>query len=122
MAQGKKYEPNDEDRSLALKMAGYCTFEQIAAVLKISSDTLVKYYKEDLDAKKVIVGTQVASKLVEKALRGDNACMMFYLKTQFGWRETTHHELTGKDGAAIQPVLMFGNDAPVDNKDTKASS
>jgi len=50
MQQGKKYEPTDENKKLVKTLAAVgITFEDIATKLDISSDTLVKYYKKELD-------------------------------------------------------------------------
>lgn len=106
MAQGKKYDPNEKDLQLVTQMAAVgINHEQIAAVIGITHETLVKYYKEPLETSKSKAITKVAGTLYNKALKGDNACMIFYLKTQGGWRETTHHEVTGKDGAPMLAVI-----------------
>lgn len=40
--------------------------------------------------------------LIQKALGGDSASAMFYLKCQAGWKEKSQHEISGPDGGAIQ--------------------
>ncbi len=48
------YEPTDEGRKLARTLSAVgIPYEDIAAKLEISSDTLVKYYKPDLDAGRI---------------------------------------------------------------------
>ena len=39
----------------------------------------------------------VSQGLLKKAREGDNAAMMFYLKTQAGWKETTHVQQETKE-------------------------
>lgn len=74
-------------------MAGHgATLDQIATVLGISPRTLDHWLKrEDVQAcykrGKLRAIDQVAGKLYAKALAGDVASMIFYLKTQAGWRE-----------------------------------
>lgn len=102
----KKHEATDQNKSLVTQMcAAGISHEQIAAVMQISADTLTKYYDQELSTAKSKVIAKVAGTLVNKALKGDNTCMIFYLKTQGGWRETQHHEVTGKDGKDIIPVI-----------------
>lgn len=40
---------------------------------------------------------KVAGNLVSKAMEGDTASMLFYLKTQAGWKETTHVQQETKE-------------------------
>ena len=47
MAQGKKHEPTQQDRDTARRLSALgVPHEDIALRLKISSDTLVKYYQD----------------------------------------------------------------------------
>jgi len=102
MAQGKKYTPSDKDQQLVTQMAAVgITQEQIAAVIGITHETLNKYYQEELLTAKSKVIAKVAGTLVNKALKGDNTCMIFYLKTQGGWRETNNLEVEHKGSVAI---------------------
>jgi hypothetical protein len=39
---------------------------------------------------------------VQKALSGDTASAIFFLKTQARWRETERHEITGADGGPLE--------------------
>ena len=91
MAQGKKYNPNDQDKQLVMQMSAVgISQEQIAAVIGITHETLNKYYKTELETSKSKAIAKIGGTLYNKALKGDNTCMIFYLKTQGGWRETTH--------------------------------
>jgi len=106
MAQGKKYIPTDADKQLVMQMAAVgIAQEQIAAVIGLSVDTMVKHYKHEIETSKSKAIAKIGGTLYNKALKGDNTCMIFYLKTQGGWRETSHHEITGKDGAEFKPIL-----------------
>lgn len=46
--------------------------------------------------------TNIGKSLINKALAGDVTSMIFYLKTQAGWKETSVNEITGVDGEAIK--------------------
>ncbi len=47
----------------------------------------------------------IAQSLIQKARGGDTASMIFYLKTQAGWRETDRLEHTGPDGGPVTTVV-----------------
>jgi len=84
------------------KLSGILTIDQMSDYLGITRATfyaimrrqpeVAKRYKKGRSS---IIGA-VGKNLVQKALTGDNAAMMFYLKTQAGWKETTVIE-TQKD-------------------------
>lgn len=104
----KKYEPNEEHRRLIEQMTAVGVVqEQVAAVLGVSIDTIQRHYKEELLTAVSKANAKIAGTLYNKAMRGDTVCMIFWLKTRAGWRERTALEVTGKDGAAITPVLQI---------------
>ena len=97
------------------------TDEQIASALGISRTTLASRKRDSADfaaaikkgkAKGVAV---VTNKLMESIKGGNITAMIFFLKTQAGWKETNVQEHTGKGGTALQaPVFSF---QPVKPKD-----
>lgn len=46
--------------------------------------------------------TIIANKLFETAKEGNVGAMVFFLKTQGGWKETQRTEITGKDGGDVK--------------------
>ncbi len=54
-------------------------YEDIALVLGISDDTLVKYYKPELEKGRIEANAAVAGTLLEKAKQGDTSSMIFWL-------------------------------------------
>lgn len=96
---GRKLQINPDHILTIEEMAGNgATLDQIAAVLEIAPRTLdVWLQREDIrrcyNRGKYKAINQIAGKLYSKALSGDVACMIFYLKTQAGWRETKDTEL-----------------------------
>jgi len=91
----------DEQKSQVEKLAAVLTMEQLADFLGIGRTTFYEITKRDAEVSelykkgraKAIGG--VAKNLVQKAMSGDNAAMMFYLKTQAGWKETQAIEHSG---------------------------
>jgi len=97
------------------------TQEQIAAALGISESTLHKRKQENTEFTAAIKRGKakgialVTNKLMESIKDGNMTGMIFFLKTQAGWKETNVQEHTGKDGTALQaPVFSF---QPVKPKD-----
>ena len=84
------------------------TQEQIACALGISESTLTKRKKENTDFTDAIKRGKakgialVTNKLMESIKGGNMTGMIFFLKTQAGWKETNVQEHTGgvKIGAA----------------------
>lgn len=108
MAGRKAHEATEANKRVVERgKAAGLTDEEIASVMGISSDTLVKYYGKELLESKQKVIMAVGAKVVQKALGGDNACMFFYLKTQAGWREKTEVEHSGS--VKLQTVINFGS-------------
>ena len=81
--------PTDKTRGevAALTSFGH-TQEEIAAHLYICVDTLVKYYRDELDNSALRANAKVAQKLYKKAVeQEDLAAIIFWLKTRARWRE-----------------------------------
>lgn len=85
------------------------THEQIAAALGISESTLTKRKKENTDFTDAIKRGKakgialVTNKLMESIKGGNMTGMIFFLKTQAGWKETTVQEHTGANGKDLIP-------------------
>jgi hypothetical protein len=75
-----------------------CPYEDIATRLKISADTLVKYYKDELDEGRIDANAAIAGTLFSQAKKGNTAAAIFWLKTRARWKETQVNEVTGLDG------------------------
>lgn len=86
--KGNPHQPNDELRARVRIMAGVGTRrEVIAHSIGVATDTLSKYYSEELKHAPEKTIAAVASSLYTKAIMGDTASMIFFLKTRAGWRE-----------------------------------
>lgn len=85
------------------------TQEQIAAALGISESTLTKRKKENTDFTDAIKRGKakgialVTNKLMESIKGGNMTAMIFFLKTQAGWKETNVQEHTGANGKDLIP-------------------
>jgi hypothetical protein len=119
MAQGIQHEPTDENRKLVRSLAAVGTkYEDIALKLKISSDTLVKYYKPELDDGRIDANAAIAQSLFQAAKTGNTSAQMFWLKTRAGWKETMQHEVTGANGSNLGITVEFVKPKPKDEPST----
>jgi hypothetical protein len=83
--------------------------EDIATVLNISHDTLVKYYKEELDKGRIEANASVAETLFKQAKEGNTTAMIFWLKSRAKWKETSQHEISGNpDGTPVEVKIITG--------------
>ena len=79
-----------------------CPHEDIATRLKISADTLVKYYQEELDEGRIDANAAIAGTLFSQAKKGNTAAAIFWLKTRARWKETQVNEVTGVNGGDLR--------------------
>jgi len=72
-----------------------------AESLGVSMKILNKYFKSELDYGKMRANTRVSGALYGKAMEGNVPAMIFWLKSQAGWREADRLELTGANGKSL---------------------
>jgi hypothetical protein len=75
------------------------TQADIARVLHIDEKTLRKYYRDELDLAKAKANVTIGGALFNQAKSGDTAAMIFWMKTQAGWRERKDLNHTSEDGS-----------------------
>ncbi len=104
----RSHSPSPADRRTVEALAGYGTPEaDIAGLLSIDPKTLRKHYRHELDLGHVKANAKVAENLFRKATgegREAVTAAIFWLKTRARWRETSVHELSGRDGGPIETV------------------
>ena len=67
--QGSKHNPTEENRKICKTLAAVgIPYEDIATKLEISSDTLVKYYKADLEAGRIDANASIGQTLFQQAV------------------------------------------------------
>ena len=85
----KPHEPTERTRAevSALRSFGN-TQEDIASHIGIDVDTMIKYYKDELDNSIIRANAKVGNALFRKATEEkDVTAMIFWLKTRARWRE-----------------------------------
>jgi len=75
------------------------TQADIARVLNIDEKTLRKYYRDELDLAKAKANATIGGALFNRAKSGDTSAMIFWMKTQAGWRERKDMNHTSDDGS-----------------------
>lgn len=101
----KPWEPTEAElRQIRLYAGLGSTQDQVATLVGKHVNTIKgnETAKAAFEEGKAETVAKVAGSLVAKALKGDTASAIFYLKTQAGWRETVRNEHTGKDGGPIE--------------------
>ena len=99
---------NEQQRENVKKLAGLLTVEQLADYLGIGRSTFFDIMDRDNEVSglykasrsKMIGG--VSKSLIQKALDGDTSSMIFYLKTQAGWKEKQGLEVSNADGETFK--------------------
>jgi hypothetical protein len=95
----RRIDLTDKELRQIERLARYLTQEQIGDVLEIATRTLKRKLADDPRALarykrgKGQTIAAIARSLIFKALAGDTTCMIFYLKTQAGWRETDPRQI-----------------------------
>lgn len=97
---GPPHEPTRATRELVTlhTMVG-TTQETIASIIGIDPKTLRKHYRDELDQSKAKANATIGGALFNKAKSGDTTAMIFWMKTQAGWKETNVNEITNPDGS-----------------------
>jgi hypothetical protein len=95
---GLPHKPTDETRHIVRSHAIVGTpQENICTILGISLPTLHKHYREELDTARDKANAAIGGALYTKAMSGDTASMIFWLKTRARWRETV--DISNEDGS-----------------------
>lgn len=107
---------DDDQLEQVEKLASMLSTEQLADFLGIGRTTFYEVMKRQPEVSErykrgraKVIGT-VAKNLIQKATSGDNQAMIFYLKTQAGWKETTHVQQEVKEVKSFED--MYGDIEP----------
>jgi hypothetical protein len=95
-----EFEPTESDRKLVESMSGYgVPYDQIAALVGdgIHRETLAKHFEKELIQGKAKANAKVSKTLFQKIVDdNDTTAMIWWTKTQMGWKETKEVEVVDK--------------------------
>ncbi len=102
----RAHKPDESRRRQVEALAGFGIPEaEIAGAIGIDPKTLRKHYRPELDHGHTKANARVAENLYRKATgegREAVTAAIFWLKTRAGWRETSVHEVGGRNGGPIE--------------------
>lgn len=114
MAAGRPpLEPTDKDRKQVETLSGFgLPLLQIAALTcgGIDENTLRKYFETELITGKAKANSKVGQTLFQKATGGDTSAMIWWTKTQMGWKETKTVEVEHSGTIASKPAAEMTDD------------
>ena len=100
--------PTDAQRQLVQLHATVGTTQAVIAdILEIDLKTLRKHYRAELDQAKSKANATIGGALFNKAKGGDTAAMIFWMKTQAGWREKQEIDHTSSDGSMTPTTIIL---------------
>ncbi len=104
------HRPDGDTRRMVSELAGVgIRQDEIARIIGIDSRTLRKHYNDELDNAAVKKNLEVANRLYEKALEGDVASMIFWLKTRARWKDTQQHDVNHSGDIKVKYVKPDSN-------------
>ncbi len=110
------FKPSEEQLKLVMQLAAFglrqaqiCLFIKDAKGHPISEPTLRKHFSTELETGKLKANVKVAETLYRKAIGGDTTSIIFWLKSQAGWKDTQRVELTGANGGPVQSIATATN-------------
>lgn len=100
--KSKPHEPTEITRAEVAALVSFgVKRDEIASHLGVSEDTLIRYYKNELDNSLVRANAKVAAKLFRKATDdNDLSAQIFWLKTRGRWRTTDEKDKDKDEKAA----------------------
>ncbi|MGL4209776.1 MAG: hypothetical protein ACRCTY_10370 [Candidatus Adiutrix sp.] len=109
VAQEKDH--RDEKKAAeALTLSRYgVPLESIASYLNLSPAAMKKIYGAEIATGRAEAGREVGRTIFEKALSGDMAALVFWAKTQMGWKEAAKQDSQTAGAAEIKIYKLPDN-------------
>ena len=109
----KKIVLTDEQKIELKTLAAVLNTQQIADYFGFDQDTFTAIMKRDADVLRIYkkgkakaIG-RMGGSLLQKGFNGDTTAMIFYLKTQAGWREPRDEDINPNNGASQDTSISF---------------
>src|SRR5690242_4959412 len=105
---GVKFTPTPEQRHAVACMISVGTPHfAIARALDISQPTLYRHFADEVKNGKAEVHAAIAKGITAMALSGDKTMMIFYAKSQMGWRDSYRVGFEDKNGEPANMANLF---------------
>jgi len=101
----KLFVATDAERKQVEALAGVgLPQEQIGALLRdgVCVDVVRDNFMHELKAGKAKASAKIGQTLFNRAIGGETAALIWWTKSQMGWKEVRQHELTGANGAPLE--------------------
>jgi hypothetical protein len=98
------FKPSPEQRRQVETLSGFgITLDQIALIIGCSKPTLIKHFSRELALGDAKATARVAQSLFQKAVNGDVASMIFWMKIRAKWSERIEH--VGEGGRPLASAI-----------------
>jgi hypothetical protein len=105
---GVKFTPTPEQRHAVACMISVGTpHEAIARALDISQPTMYRHFAHEVKNGKAAVHAAIAKRITAMALSGDKTMMIFFAKSQMGWRDSYRVDFEDKNGEPANMANLF---------------
>ncbi len=93
--------PTDQTRALVAKYAITLTLPKIAKIRGCTQDTIIRYYRDEIDMAVVEAEEEIGSGLYAKAKGGHFPSIVFWLQTRAKWTRKIDIGLGGVNGGPV---------------------
>ena len=114
-----RFVPTEKQRGMVESMAGFgLPQNDIACLLDIGPVVLREVFRRELDLGKAKASLKIGQTLFQQAIGTEDrppniAALIYWTKSQMGWREKQFVEITGADSGPLRVQIELVGDAPV---------
>jgi len=110
----KPFEPTAKERQQVEAMAGVgLPHDQIGALVRdgVCTDVIRQYFAKELKAGKAKASAKIGQTLFNRAIGGETAALIWWTKSQMGWKEKRELGISNPDGT-MRPISRIELVAP----------
>jgi len=106
--QQARFVATEEQRRLvaALRSCGWSQ-ENISLATKLPRTTLNRHFAKEMETGEMSIKSKISHNIIEGAMNGDRTLMIFYAKTQMGWKDRASIGFEDDKGQPINPAGLF---------------
>ena len=111
----KPFEPTAKERQQVEALAGVgLPHDQIGSLVRdgVCTDVIRQYFAKELKAGKAKASAKIGQTLFNRAIGGETAALIWWTKSQMGWKEKRELDISNPDGTLKPPTAI--NIVPVD--------